>query len=198
MFKIGVIIMALSASLFGNWFTNLFDSTPTPTIKIPVDLTKAGVIVDMEFRVDYDESTCFALDFSFITDKVDNDVDYKKIKKFLGMNGYLYESDKKITVADYARAKRELGNIVDENYDLDGTRVPLKITLKKVEGNVTVLEKIYSTRGTNDGSVSSINREFLLEHFKQGKYKLKVENLNRFRELKNRHIEFRIRSNKIK
>ena len=197
MFKIAMIVMALSTTLFSNWFTNLFDSTPTPTITIPIDLSKAGTIVDMEFRVNYDESTYFSLDFSFITDKVDNDVDYKKVKKFLGINGYSYENDKKITVGDYARAKRELGNIVDKKYNLDGTIVPLRIVLSKMEDNATLstfLDKTYNTRGENGGDTSSLYREFLNKYLEKGKYKLVVENLKSFKELKDRKINFRIQS----
>jgi hypothetical protein len=192
MFKIGVMLMTLSATLFGNWFTNLFDPTPTPTIKIPVDLSKAGTIVDMEFRVDYDESTRFSLDFECKDVKLDEGLDCKEMEKFLGLNGYLYGNREKIRVADYARAKRELGNIIDKNYDLDGTRVPLKIILQKVEDNgtfSTVIDKPYDTKGQNGSG-----RDITVKYLNKGKYRLKVESLKDFKELKQRPIEFRIQS----
>ena len=186
--------MALSSTIFANWFTNLFDSTPTPTITIPVDLTKAGTIVDMEFRVNYDESTYFALRFSCTDVKLDGGKDCKERRKFLGFNGYFYGDGKQITIADYERAKRGLGDMIDKSYDLDGTRVPLKFTLHKVKDNGTlsiVLDKTYDTKGYNAERGS---RHITVKHLNKGKYILKVENLKAFEELKGRPTEFKIQS----
>jgi hypothetical protein len=194
MFKTGVLIMALSTTLFGNWFTNLFDPTPTPTIKIPVDLSKVGTIVDMEFRVNYDESTYFALRFSCTDVKLDGGLDCKKKRKFMGINGYLYGEGKQTTIGNYKRAKREFGNMIDEHYDLDGTIVPLYITLHKLEDNGTelsILDKSYDTKGQNAKRGS---RDITVKHLNKGKYTLKVKNLEAFIELKDRPIEFIIRS----
>lgn len=189
MLKIGVIIMALSATLLGNWFSNLFDPTPTPTIHIPVDLTKTGTIVDTEFRVNYKESTYFALDFECKDDK-----DCNKQRKFLGFNGYLYGDGKKISIGDYARAKRYLGDLIDENYNVDGTTVPLRITLDKIEDNDTqtsILDKVFYSKGYNAENGA---RHITVKHLEKGKYKLIVKNLKAFEELKGRDVSFRIQS----
>jgi len=194
MFKLGVIIMALSASLFGNWFTDLFDSTPTPTIKIPVDLTKAGVIVDMEFRVDYDESTRFSLDFECKDVKLDGGLDCNKVQKFVGFNGYLYGDGKKITIANYARAKRMLGDNIDNTYDLDGTMIALRISLTQLSQDGTqknIIDKVFETKGQNGGT---IYRDITVKYLEKDKYKLTIENLISFKELENRHIDFKIQS----
>ena len=194
MFKIAMIVMALSTTLFSNWFTNLFDSTPTPTITIPIDLSKAGTIVDMEFRVNYNESTRFTLRFSCIDEKLDGGKDCNENRKFMGFNGYLNGDGEQITIADYERAKRKLGDMIDKSYDLDGTRVPLKFTLHKVKDNGTlsiVLDKTYNTKGYN---AESSSRHITIKHLNKGKYKLKVENLKAFAGLKGRPTEFKIRS----
>ena len=189
MFKIGVILMALSTLSFSNWFTDLFDSTPTPTIHIPVDLTKAGTLVETEFRVNYKESTYFALDFECKDVK-----DCNEERKFLGFNGYLYGDGKKITVADYARAKRYLGDLIDESYNVDGTIVPLQITLHKIEENgrlIMVLDKTYNTKGYNAENGA---RHITVKYLKKGKYKLIVKNLQAFEELNGRPVKFKIKS----
>ena len=192
MFKIGVIIMALSSTIFANWFTNLFDPTPTPTIKIPVDLTKVGTIVDMEFRVNYDESTRFVLDFECKNWKLDDGLDCKKMRKFIGLNGY--SGGTKVNKVNYEEAKGKLGDLIDENYNFDGTKVPLKITLRQVTDNgtfITILDKTYNTKGMGN---SDGTRDIISEHLKKGKYKLKVENLKDFSELKDRPIKLKIQS----
>ena len=191
MLKIGVIIMALSATLLGNWFSNLFDPTPTPTIHIPVDLTKTGTIVDTEFRVNYKESTYFALDFECKDVKLDGGKDCKEKRKFLGLNAYW--GDKKTNKVDYEDAKLLLGENIDKNYDLDGTRIPLHITLDKIEENskvTNIVDKTYNTKGIGDGSA----RDIITIHLKKGKYKLLVKNLKAFEELKGRDVSFRIQS----
>ena len=192
MFKIGVIVMALSTTLFANWFTNLFDSTPTPTITIPIDLSKAGTIVDMEFRVNYDESTRFTLRFSCTDVKLDGGKDCNEKRKFMGLNGYLNGDGEQISIASYAETKYMIGD-VDKSYDLDGTRVPLKITLNKIEDNTLtpVIDKTYDTKGQNGERGS---RHITVKHLNKGKYILKVENLEAFKELKGRPTEFIIQS----
>ena len=194
MFKIGVIVMALSTTLFANWFTNLFDSTPTPTITIPIDLSKAGTIVDIEFRVNYDENTYFSFRFGCKDVKLDDGKNCKERRKFLGFNGYLYGEGKQITIADYERAESMLGDMVDKSYDLDGTRVPLKFTLHKVKDNGTlsiVLDKTYDTKGYNAARSS---RHITVKHLNKGKYKLVVESLKDFKALTNRTTSFIIQS----
>lgn len=184
--------MALSSTIFANWFTNLFDSTPTPTITIPVDLTKAGTIVDMEFRVNYDESTYFALRFSCTDVKLDGGKDCIEKRKFMGLNGYFYGDGKQITFANDIHVKVLIGDI-DKSYNLDGTKVPLKITLNKIEDNTLtpVIDKTYDTKGQNGERGS---RHITVKHLNKGKYILKVENLKAFEELKGRPTEFIIQS----
>jgi len=194
MLKIGVIIMALSATLLGNWFSNLFDPTPTPTIHIPVDLTKTGTIVDTEFRVNYKESTYFALDFECKDVKLDGGKDCKEKRKFLGLNGYLYGDGEQVSKADYDYAKHVFGENLDKSYDLDGTRIPLHIRLNKIEDNntkISILDKTYETKGKNRGGSS---RDITVKHLEKGKYKLIVKNLKAFEELNGRDVSFRIQS----
>ena len=190
--KIGAIFMALTFTVFGNWFTDLFDSTPTPTIKIPVDLTKTGTIVDTTFRVNYKESTRFVLDFECTDVKLDGGKDCRERDKFIGLNAYW--NDKKVNKVDYERAKRMLGDLIDKNYDFDGTRVPIKITLSQIlaDGSqVNILDKIYDTKATYERGDS---RKITVKHLQRGKYHLKVENLKAFDELKGRPVKFRIQS----
>ncbi len=205
MLKIGVIIMALSATLLGNWFSNLFDPTPTPTIHIPVDLTKTGTLVDTEFRVNYKESTYFALDFECKDVKLDGGKDCKEKRKFLGLNGYLYGDGKQITKADYDYAKHVFGESLDKSYDLDGTLIPLHITLDKIEENgklTNILDKTYETKGWNGGGSNGEGniyryityRDITRIGLEKGKYKLIVKNLQAFEELNGRPVKFKIKS----
>ncbi|WP_310441541.1 hypothetical protein [Sulfurimonas sp.] len=41
MLKIGVITMALMSFLHAGWLSNLFDSTPTPYYKMPIDFPRS-------------------------------------------------------------------------------------------------------------------------------------------------------------
>ena len=190
MLKIGVILMTFSAFSFGNWFTDLFDSTPTPTIKIPIDLSKKGTVIDTVFRVNYDESTRFSLDFECKDWKLDDGKDCREMRKFIGLNTYY--NGKSVNTIDYVYAKIELGNIIDKNYDFDGTRVPLKVTLKKItdKNATTILDQTYNTKGMySDGT-----REIIIKHLERGKYRLTIENLKGFKELANRPMKLRIQS----
>ena len=209
MFKIGVILMALSTLSFSNWFTDLFDSTPTPTIHIPVDLTKAGTLVETEFRVNYKESTYFALDFECKDVKLDGGKDCKELEKFLGLNGYWYGDGEQISIANYREAKNILGDMIDQSYDLDGTRIPLQIRLDKIEehGKMTnILDKTYETKGSNGSASNSKDKIYIHITYRditsigleKGKYKLTVKNLQAFEELNGRPVKFKIKSTYIK
>ena len=190
--------MTFSAFSFGNWFTDLFDSTPTPTIKIPIDLSKKGTVVDTVFRVNYDESTYFSLDFYYDNPKFDNKLDSNKVIKFLGFNGYLYGEGKQISIADYEEAKRSLGDMINKNYDLDGTKVPLKISLMQLYADGTqkkIIDKVFETKGENGGGYKhGRHRDITVKHLKKGKYKLTIENLKDFKELAHRPMKLRIQS----
>ena len=188
--------MTFSAFSFGNWFTDLFDSTPTPTIKIPIDLSKKGTVVDTVFRVNYDESTRFYLDFEckdwrHNDGKPDGGKDCNEMRKFIGLNAY--SNGKNISHFDYEDAKVILGDIIDKSYDFDGTRVPLKVTLKKItdKNAATILDQVYHTKGSGN---SDGTREIIIKHLERGKYRLTIENLKDFKELAHRPMKLRIQS----
>ena len=70
MFKIGVILMALTTFSFSNWFTNLFDRTPTPPFSLPIDLSTAGSSIETEVRVKEDGWYDFMIDIPYENSKV--------------------------------------------------------------------------------------------------------------------------------
>ena len=111
----------------------------------------------------------------------------------MGLNGYLNGDGEQITIANDIHVKVLIGDNVDKSYDLDGTRVPLKITLNKIEDNTLtpIIDKTYDTKGQNGERGS---RHITVKHLNKGKYILKVENLKAFKELKGRPTEFIIQS----
>jgi len=64
MIKIGVIIMALVSFLNAGWFANLFDSTPTPPVAVPIDLSKKGSTAEVVIRSDDSDKSRY---FQFIS-----------------------------------------------------------------------------------------------------------------------------------
>jgi len=113
------------------------------------------------------------------------------MRKFIGLNDYY--NGKSVNKIDYAYAKIELGDSIDKSYDFDGTRVPLKMTLKKItdKGAVTILDQTYNTKGSGsrDGT-----REIIIKYLERGKYTLTIENIKGFKELAHRPMKLRIQS----
>ena len=191
MLKIGVITMALLSFLNANWFTNFFDDTPTLPIEAPIDLTKPSKI-EMKVRIKKKEPYHATLVF-----KYKDYHDAKKIRKFIGYNGYDPYDGTPLNQYKYDFVKKDLaggGVYIDENYNPDGTTVPIKMTIYKLGENDTrtlFLEKTYQTRGSN-GSGSGLFREFAYLSLEKGRYLFMVENLNGFPELQGREVVFEL------
>ncbi len=191
MLKIGVITMALLSFLNANWFTDLFDDTPTIPIAVPIDLTKPSKI---ETKVRIKEKESFFATLSF---RYKDYHDAKKIRKFIGYNVYDPYSGKSIAKYKYRFVKKDLaggGVYIDKSYNPDGTTVPIKMTIYKLGENDTrtlFLEKVYQTKGSNGGG-SGIFREFAYLFLEEGKYLFIVENLKGFPELQGREVVFMI------
>mgnify|MGYP006879606535 CR=1 FL=1 len=204
MLKIGVITMALMSFLNANWFTDFFDDTPTPAIYIPIDLTKPSKI---ETKVRIKEKTAYSTFLDFMIDKnALNNIDmYRrdvpKIRKFLGFNSYLPYDGSQLRFYTIERVKREMSvgkfNInIDNNYNLDGTTVPIKMTIYRLGENDTrtlFLEKVYQTKGSNGGGRKYTTREFAYLLLEKGTYLFIVENLKGFPELQGREVLFSVR-----
>jgi len=192
MIKIGVITMALVSFLNAGWFANLFDSTPIPPIYIQMDLSKPGDTIEGEFRIKEKWSYIMSLQFLDIDSRKNNYKEGKKAHKFLGCRVYDPSDGKLLGKCSYDFAKRNLaygGVSIDKNYNLDGTIVPLHVTLSKIgkDGvNNVILNKKYMTKGENGG----LRREFEHISLHEGRYSIKVQNIKGFSELKGMKIGF--------
>lgn len=191
MIKIGVITMALVGFLNAGWFANLFDATPTPPIYIQMDLSKPGDTIEGEFRIKEKWSYFMSLQFLDIDSRKNNYKEAKKVHKFLGYRVYDPSDGKLLGKSSYSFAKEDLargGVFIDENYNLDGTIVPLHVTLSKIgkDGieNV-ILDKKYMTKGGNGG-----RRKFEHISLHEGRYSIKVKNIKGFSELKGMQVGF--------
>lgn len=199
MLKTGVIIMALFSFLQANWFTDLFDDTPTLPIEVPIDLAKPSKI-ETKVRIKDRESYYITLEFK-VKEKLKNYEDRHeaaKIAKFVGYNVYFPYDGKQIGFANYDIVKQNLargGIYVDKSYNPDGTTVPIRMTIYKLGKNNTrklFLDKIYMTKGHNGGGSGGIMRDFAHLLLDKGKYLFKIENLKGFPELKDNKIVFTI------
>lgn len=196
--------MVLLSFLNANWFMDLFDSTPTPPIKIPINLTKAKNKISLEFRINDPWSYYLKLEFYSKNQDLDGGLDVGKARMIAGFNSYEPYNGKQLGFATYEQAKRQLafkGIAIDKNYNLDGTVIPLKVTIYKLEDNKRklFLQKSYDTKGYSGGGYDekqkkdAISREFGYVSFKdKGKYLIVIENLKSFPELKGRDIRFSI------
>lgn len=199
MLKIGVITMALLSFLNAGWLGSLFDSTPTPPISVPIDLSQAGSVVEMDVRIKETWGHDFLLDFVYKADGSVN-IDAKKVRKFLGFNSYDPHDGVKLRHGDYEQAKRNLGDLIDETYDCDGTIVPIKLTIHQINKDNTkklIVDKLYMTKGDggggwNGGAGSAISRDIESISLDKGKYVIRVENIQAFSEMNGREVKFTI------
>jgi hypothetical protein len=192
MIKTGVIIMALFGFLNAGWFSHLFDSTPTPPITVPIDLSKAGSIVELKVRIKEKGTYYFTLEFLYANPKKFGWLDMDKAEKIVGLNGYNPSDGKQLSYCDYEYAKRTLGNLIDKNYDCDGTVIPIMLSvykLNKDQSKKLILDKTYMTKGMGIGSGPS--RDFEALRLDKGKYSIRVENIKAILEMKNRKADFR-------
>lgn len=215
MVKAGVIVIAavivtitiLSNLLNANWWFRdvfslirmQFDSSIAVPLRVPIDLSKKGVIVDREFKVK--DKRGYVMKFKLLGNNKKNDYhEAKKARKFIGYTSYNPYDGKQVAFSDYDFAKSDLaggGVSIDENYNLDGTIVPLHVILYKIEKDgrkKVILDKEYITKGGSGG----LDREFEYIFLDEGKYSIKVKNIEGFSELKGVKTSFRIVRNRIK
>ena len=96
--------MALLSFLHAGWFGNLFDSTPTPPIAVPIDLSKAGNATEIVVRSDdSDKTRYFALYF------------------VMGITG------------QYQNTRKEWLEKFVGHGDIEGTIIPVKLTAYRIE-----------------------------------------------------------------
>ena len=201
MLKIGVILMTFSAFSFGNWFTDLFDSTPTPTISLPIDLSTSGSTVESEIRVKEDGWYDFMIDIPYIKGR--DDVKWKEggisdgaiVRKIIGYNRYEPRTGKLYSKEAYSYMYKDLkedGIIIDKNYNGDGTSIPIKLviyTLNDDKSKTLLLEKVYKTKGEGNCSMCRVITEI---HLKKGKYVIRLENMDFIKEMKRRKANIKL------
>lgn len=181
--------MALMSFLHAGWFGNLFDSTPTSPISIPIDLSTAESVIETEMRVAERGAYYFSLEF-LSTDEVKNGIrDFNIAYKIAGCNSYDPVTGEQYSICSYESAKRQLGDLIDETYNSDGTIIPVKLTLFQILNNGTkrlIRDKVYQTKGSYSNT-----RDFERRILEKGKYSIRVENIKSISEMKNRKADFR-------
>jgi len=190
MFKLGVIIMALSASLFGNWFTNLFDRTPIPPLHSPIDLSTAGSVVETEVRVEEDGWYDFMIDIPYENGKVIKGVkDVMLVRKIIGYNRYNPRTGEQLRSLDYdyiyEKFKKQ-GILIDKEYTADGVIIPIRLIINN-QKNI-ILDKVYQSKGY--GNTKSY-RTIIEMQLKKGKYNMRLENIKSIVEMKDRKANIR-------
>ncbi|MGE3612528.1 MAG: DUF5625 family protein [Sulfurimonas sp.] len=173
MLKIGVITMALMSFLHAGWLGDLFDNTPKPPIAVPIDMSKAGNTAEIVIRSDdSDKTRYFSLYF------------------VMGVPGQY-----QITSKDWLEKFVGHGSI-------EGTRTPVMLiiySLEKDKESILFLNKTIEAGGTdsrgfklNGQNIIYANRWIDAIKLPQGKYHIKLENLQDFPELKEIEIYFAI------
>jgi hypothetical protein len=200
MIKTGVIIMALFGFLNAGWFSHLFDSTPTPPITVPIDLSKAGSKVEFDVRLpkkygSYKGRSYYIwLEFIWTDEIKDGLWDAKVARKIAGYHGY-YKDGRKVCDKEFAlKDLAEGGVFVDKDYSCFGTTVPLHVTIYKVDKKhkqTLIVDKTYQTKGTIGGWRYHMMREVDSYKLKPGKYKVVVVNIDSIVEMKGRKADIR-------
>ena len=194
MIKSGIITMVLLSSLHANWFTNFFDSTPTPTISFPIDLSKASSFVESDVRVEEDGAYYFTLEFLYTGEIKDGVRDYAIARKISGFNCYSVATGKKYKTSSYEVMYRDLkkdGLIINHTYDADGTVIPIKITVYDKSRKKLILNEKYNSKGFFSESKYYIDRDIVMIKMKKGKYSIKIENLKGIKEMQARNANIR-------
>lgn len=184
--------MALLSFLNAGWFSLLFGSNPDP-ISIPIDLSQAGSVVEKEVKIEEKWAYNLILEFEIH----DRGLDGKKVKKFLGFNSYLYDGELILGgLRTYRFAKSELGDLIDETYDCDGTIAPIKLTIHQINKDNTkklIVDNLYITKGQGEGG---LDRGIAIISLDKGKYIFRIENIEAFPEMIGRKVNFIIRIRK--
>ena len=137
--KIGIIIMiSLLAFLQAGCLGSLFDPTPKIPVIAPIDLAKGDNKTEIQFKITDQWGYEFKLEFYYINHKEDNGLDSKKAQKIAGYNTYGPggNGNQPILVGsrrDYKFAKEDLGDLIGDTYDCDGTIIPINLTVYRVE-----------------------------------------------------------------
>jgi len=173
MIKIGVIIMALVSFLNAGWFANLFDSTPTPPIAVPIDLSKKGSTAEVVIRSDdSDKSRYFSIYFVMDAPGVSGAIDNYLLETFTGHGSG------------------------------QGIKTPVRLTIyriKKDKEPILFLDKTIEAAG-RDSTAFEINgqkviyrdRYIYATELPEGKYRIRLKNLQDFPELKEIETYFAI------
>lgn len=142
-----------------------FDETP---INVPIDLSKAGSVVEIKLNVWEKLRYAFRLEFSKVSEG-DTSVDVKKIEEFIGRNFY----DPKTKVGGQT-----------------GTPIPIKITIYKIgekDTPVLIFDEKFITRGHGyliyHEKVPFLGRRVTALDLARGHYLIRVESLENFPEL---------------
>jgi len=176
MIKIGVMIVTLVSFLNAGWFANLFDSTPTPPITVPIDLSKAGNTAEIKMRVknEWNYQCCLLFYYTFPEHhEIDN-----FIENFVGTTKYRTDSGLPI---------------------YSGTSVPIKLSIYKIDRKKKQLLSLHTyltiasiASGGNNSTGYYLQRLVQTFKFEKGKYILKIENLKGFSRLQDCKVEFSI------
>jgi len=163
-----VLLLGIAFLLFlrvvGGW--SPFDETP---ITVPIDLSKAGNVVEIKLNVWEELHYRFSLKFSRKDSREDNGVDAKKLDEFLGYS--IYDPKTKVET-------------------ITGTPVSIKVTIYKMDDKDTrslILDQTYITKG-RDSWWNYVARKFGAIDLPRGTYLIRVENLEGFPELIDRKV----------
>jgi hypothetical protein len=180
MLKIGVITMALMSFLHAGWFGDLFDDTPKPPIEVPIDMSKAGTVADFVIRSnDSEKYRVFSLYF---------------VRFPLGKVGYGSEP--------------WLDDFIGHGPDR-GTTTPVKLTIYRIEKDkepIQFYEATIEARGRDsrgfyllDGRKMAFDDRWVDEmRLPKGKYRIQLENIKEFPELKRIEMYFAVHSGRGK
>ncbi|OHD97342.1 MAG: hypothetical protein A3K14_01300 [Sulfurimonas sp. RIFCSPLOWO2_12_FULL_36_74] len=159
MIKIGVITMALMSFLHAGWLGDLFDSTPTPYYKMPIDLSKAGNVAETDIRIDEKHYVYVMLSYDPREQKISRDRYGEISDKYFG-------DEIKPTLPIF----------------------PIKLTVMKYEktGTTVIVDKIYHTNTQRASATRHID-EFKLQE--GAKYHIKVEAVEDYPELADLNVE---------
>lgn len=187
--------MALSTLSFSNWFTDLFDSTPTPPITLPIDLSTAGSVVETEVRVKEDGWYDFMIDIPYENSKVVNGVrDSNIANKIIGYNRYNPRTGEQLRSLDYDYLYEKLkkqGILIDKNYTADGVIIPIKLIIKQMIDSKNIkliIDKVYQSKGYGN---TKVYRAIVELQLKKGKYTMRLENINSIKEMQGRKANIR-------
>lgn len=174
MLRAGIITMLLISFLHAGWLGYLFDSTPTPPISIPIDLSKAGSVVETEISIKEKRGYIFALHFSYIGHKKDGGIDTDKLYKILGNASYDAHTGVRIP---------------------SGIPIHIKLSIYKLNDNnsrTMIIDDDYITRGYDESSSTYMSRYINIITLAEGKYFIRMQTNENISVLKDRTTLFAV------